>query len=327
MSIGIPHDIHYMSESPSAHLGWRHARRMILTLVTFFVASLATVSSSSDAATSHKKISHHGKGSRASHAKNLAKRRQIARRTSRRPGARQSITHPRQKMLGATTGSRSSAISTPTKKAAIAAPAALAVASTQIDAAPPREKAPSDKGSQTGLPLPRFAALRADKVFFRRGPGQRYPIEWIYRRRGLPVKIEREFDVWRLIEDSDGVKAWVHQATLFSQRHFVVLSDGTEVSHDGPVDDAATPAHADPQIVGYQTETEMRAQSRILAKLYHSPDTQSRVVAVLRPGVVGRLRLCAAASDWCQVNVKGYKGWLERKDIWGLLPDEVLKPD
>ena len=88
---------------------------------------------------------------------------------------------------------------------AIAAPAA-APAPAPATSAPPPEPA---KGSNTGLPLPRFASLKTDEVNLRSGPGLRYPIEWVYKRRDLPVEIQREFEVWRLVADSDGVKGWV----------------------------------------------------------------------------------------------------------------------
>ena len=41
----------------------------------------------------------------------------------------------------------------------------------------------------TGLPLPRFASLRSDEANVRSGPGTRYPIEWVFRRKGMPVEI------------------------------------------------------------------------------------------------------------------------------------------
>ncbi len=72
------------------------------------------------------------------------------------------------------------------------------------------------------MPLPRFASLKTDEVNLRTGPGLRYPIDWVYKRRDLPVQIEREFEVWRLVADQDGVKGWVHQATLAGRRTFVV---------------------------------------------------------------------------------------------------------
>ncbi len=163
-------------------------------------------------------------------------------------------------------------------------PAPAAAPPPQPPPAPPAEPT---KGSATGLPLPRFASLKTDDVNFRSGPGVRYPIDWVYKRRELPVEIEREFDIWRLVVDSEGVKGWVHQATLTGRRTFVVMG-GEQVVRSDP-QDAASP------------------------------------VARLKPGVVGRLRSCAAAAAWCQVQVADYHGWLKRTAVWGLLPGEAVQ--
>jgi SH3-like domain-containing protein len=138
----------------------------------------------------------------------------------------------------------------------------------------------------TGLPLPRWASLRSDDVNLRAGPGTRYPVDWVYRRRDLPVEIEREFEVWRLIRDQDGVRGWVHEATLVGRRSFVVL--GSErVLRAAAADDAAP-------------------------------------VARLEPGVVGRIRDCAAGKPWCEMQVGEYRGWLKRDEVWGTYPDEAV---
>jgi SH3-like domain-containing protein len=155
------------------------------------------------------------------------------------------------------------------------------------DPAPP-EPPPPDKGSATGLPLPRFASLRTDDVNFRAGPGTRYPIEWVYKRRDLPVEIEREFDVWRLVRDPDNNRGWVHTATLASRRTLIVTGKGGQVLRAAARDDAAP-------------------------------------VANLDPGVIGRLRACAPASDWCQVQVQDYKGWMKRDAFWGILSGEAVQ--
>jgi SH3-like domain-containing protein len=159
---------------------------------------------------------------------------------------------------------------------------------------------PANKGSNTGLPLPRFAALRADEVNMRSGPGTRYPILWLYKRRDLPVRIEREFDVWRLVEDSDGVKGWVHQATLVGTRTFVVTASA---------------------------ETSIGSTDRGSGVLLRDdPRDDAGVVAILRPGVIGRLRDCPSGSGWCRVTTHNYSGWLQRSAIFGLLPNEVITP-
>ena len=138
------------------------------------------------------------------------------------------------------------------------------------------------------MPLPRFAALRSDDVNLRAGPGTRYPIEWVYKRRELPVEIEREFEVWRLIRDPEGTRGWVHQATLTGRRSFIVQS-------------------AD-------------------ATLRSAPQDTASAVALLKPGVVGRLRSCEASSAWCQVQAGPYRGYLKRSQFWGVKPDEPVNP-
>ncbi|WP_077806816.1 SH3 domain-containing protein [Neoasaia chiangmaiensis] len=202
----------------------------------------------------------------------------------------------------------------------------------EVPAGPPPapDAPPQDKGTNTGLPLPRFAAMRADKVYLRKGPGQRYPIEWVYHRRGLPVEVEREFDVWRLIEDSDGTKGWVHQATLVGQRTFVIpglppeghpLAAGEASEKSGDVI-----GRADARVVGHvATEQEARAQHGDVM-LYSQSDEGSSVVAVLQPGTVGNIKTCPQGSGWCRVVVKGYSGWLPKRLFWGLLPGEVIQP-
>ena len=151
----------------------------------------------------------------------------------------------------------------------------------------PDHPAEPTKGSVTGQPLPRFAALRADEVYMRLGPGKRYPIEWVYKRRDLPVRIEREFEEWRLVRDQENTKGWVHQATLAPRRTAVVIG-GERVMRRDARDDAAP-------------------------------------VARLKPGVIVRLSSCDAASDWCQTQIQDYRGWIKRSEVWGMLPGEAIQ--
>jgi hypothetical protein len=62
--------------------------------------------------------------------------------------------------------------------------------------APPAAVAPElpGAGRSTGLPMPRFVSLGADRVHLRFGPGREYPISWVLARKGLPVEIIAEFD-------------------------------------------------------------------------------------------------------------------------------------
>ena len=58
------------------------------------------------------------------------------------------------------------------------------------------------KGS--GLPIPRFASVRSDEANVRTGPGTRYPVEWVFKRKSMPVEIVAEYENWRKIRDWQG---------------------------------------------------------------------------------------------------------------------------
>src|SRR4030095_12903685 len=75
-------------------------------------------------------------------------------------------------------------------------------------AAAPHTNAPR-RGS--GLPIPRFASLRSDEVNVRTGPGTRYPVDWVFKRKGMPVEIVAEYENWRKIRDWKGARGWGHQ--------------------------------------------------------------------------------------------------------------------
>lgn len=172
----------------------------------------------------------------------------------------------------------------PVAKPAPAVPAAVPV---PAPAPEPEKPAEPGKGSVTGAPLPRFAALRSDEVNLRVGPGTKYPIEWLYKRRDLPVQIEREFEAWRLIRDPEGNKGWVNQAVLVPRRTGIVTAAERTLRRD-PKDDA-TP------------------------------------VARLKPGVILRLRSCEAGADWCQASIQDYRGWIRRSEVWGTFPGEAIQ--
>ena len=77
----------------------------------------------------------------------------------------------------------------------------------------------SQAGRSTGLPLPRFVSLAADRVNVRFGPGRQYPVNWMFARKGLPVEIVAEFDTWRKIRDYDGEEGWIHVEPAVESPH------------------------------------------------------------------------------------------------------------
>ena len=59
-------------------------------------------------------------------------------------------------------------------------------------------------GTVTGLPLPRYASLKTDRVNLREGPSKDHATKWVFQRAGLPVEITAEFEIWRKVRDSEG---------------------------------------------------------------------------------------------------------------------------
>src|SRR5271165_7115035 len=90
----------------------------------------------------------------------------------------------------------------------------------------------AEAAETSGLPLPRFVSLRSDEVNLRTGPGARYPVDWIYTRRDLPVEVIAEFEAWRKIRDWQGAEGWVHQSMLAARRMIVVTGQQRRLRAD-----------------------------------------------------------------------------------------------
>jgi SH3-like domain-containing protein len=138
---------------------------------------------------------------------------------------------------------------------------------------------------RTNLPLPRFASLRGAQVNARTGPGVRYPIDWVFQRRNLPVEITAEFENWRKIRDDQGTEGWVHRQMLSGKRSVIVIG----------------------------TVQTLRRQA----------DSAAPAVARLAPGVVAPVMECN--GEWCRVEASGFRGWLPRAGTWGTKPGERIK--
>jgi SH3-like domain-containing protein len=140
------------------------------------------------------------------------------------------------------------------------------------------------KGRSTGLTLPRFASLRAREVNMRAGPGVRYPVEWVYKRRGLPVRIVAEFESWRKVRDWRGTIGWIHRSMLTGRRMAITAGRGSVMRR--------------------------------------SPESNAPAVARIEPGVVAGLAACK--KSWCRIEAGGLGGWVPRKAIWGIAKGEIF---
>ena len=81
----------------------------------------------------------------------------------------------------------------------------------------------------SGLPVPRFVSLKSDVVNMRVGPGHEYPLQWVYLRKNLPLKVISEFDVWRKVVDHEGETGWVHGQLVSLKRYGVITSSNAKL--------------------------------------------------------------------------------------------------
>ncbi|MEC9066997.1 SH3 domain-containing protein [Pelagerythrobacter marinus] len=126
--------------------------------------------------------------------------------------------------------------------------------------------------------VPYWATIDTSELNMRVGPSVNYRIEWVYRREGLPVKVVRVIDGWRLIRDPDGAQGWVVARLLSARRGAIVVGEGLAALREAPADNAQLKWNAE-------------------------------------PGVVGKLGECEAG--WCRFDVAGRAGWIRAERLWG----------
>jgi SH3-like domain-containing protein len=135
----------------------------------------------------------------------------------------------------------------------------------------------------SGLPVPRWVSLKSGRVNVRQGPTLEHAIVWTYVREGLPVEIIAEFDTWRRVRDQSGEMGWVKQQMLAGKRTVAVSGTGNAA---------------------------MKADAA----------NNARVVAYAAPGLIASLIGCN--GQWCEIEARGYAGFIARSRLWGVYRTE-----
>lgn len=154
----------------------------------------------------------------------------------------------------------------------------------------PSSTASAQEVGPSGLPLPRFVSLRANRVNLRVGPGTNYAVEWMYLKSGLPMEIIQEYDNWRRVRDAEGAEGWINQSLLSGSRTAVVA-----------------PWH--------------KGKDDVQINLYGEANRAAAIRAYIEPGVVGSIRACN--GQWCEMEFAGNRGWIEQAQVWGAYPGET----
>jgi SH3-like domain-containing protein len=166
--------------------------------------------------------------------------------------------------------------------------AALAIVPAQAQPHNPELKLGEKIGSVSGLPLPRFVSLKADRVNLREGPSREHRTTWVFQRAGLPVEITAEFDVWRKVRDSEGTEGWVLHSLLSGRRTALVAP----------------------------------WKKGDVFTLYAAPSKHATPVAKLQSGVIASIKSCD--GHWCHVSGEGFEGYIGQTSLWGVYPNEKI---
>lgn len=151
---------------------------------------------------------------------------------------------------------------------------------------------PNAQGTVTGLPLPRYASLKSDRVNLREGPSKDHRTSWVFQREGLPVEITAEFETWRKIRDSEGTEGWVLHSLLSGRRSALIT----------------------PWLKGEKSEPQ---------SLFDRADDRSKISARLQPNVIVNVKSCNVS--WCRITGKEFDGYMRQEKLWGVYPNERVQ--
>jgi SH3-like domain-containing protein len=124
-----------------------------------------------------------------------------------------------------------------------------------------------------------FLTLRNEKVNLRQGPSFDYPVKIFYKKKFLPVLIQDKSDNFRKIRDHENNSGWIHISQLSKKKAAIVIDD---------------------DLILFNNST-----------IYSNP------VAILKKGRLVKIKKCKEA--WCRINTGGFKGWVKKESLWGLL--------
>lgn len=139
-----------------------------------------------------------------------------------------------------------------------------------------------------------FASIKSSEVNVRKGPNTRYPIEWVYTKKGEPVEVIAQFEHWFRIKDFNGEEGWVKSVMVSSKKRTGIIIAKQE--------DKSTKSYA---------------------KLFDKPELSAKVIANIETSK--RVDISKCIKNWCQIKVSNVEGWLEKANLWGVYPKEEFK--
>ena len=133
-----------------------------------------------------------------------------------------------------------------------------------------------------------YASIKYNEVNMRTGPGEKFPIRWVYQEKNYPVEVLDSFELWRQVRDKEGEIGWIHQNQLKEARYVLITKEDSLLKKVG----------------------------------------ESRLIATLQPGVIARLDRCPEGNYCrlsVQSGEEKYTGWFLRSSLWGINSGEIVE--
>ncbi len=141
-------------------------------------------------------------------------------------------------------------------------------------------------GLETGLDIPRYISLKSNDTNIRIGPSTNYPIVLKFIKKNYPLKIIDEYKEWRKIEDFNMNTGWVHKSLISGTRTGIIISNENK------------------NIGLFNTINGIEIGSIGIGNIVY-------------------LEKCKI--DWCFISLANYRGWINKKSIWGVKKEEIYK--
>ena len=144
-----------------------------------------------------------------------------------------------------------------------------------------------------------WGSLKYNKTYLRTGPSKDNKVIWVYKRKGLPIKVIRKKDDWYLILLPENQKGWIN-SSQFSKKKMALIRDTI-------------------------SETEKIIKNK---KPLDVRDIDNNPVAYVHNGVIVKLLGCINSICEVELNIKKEKyffknsyrlnGFIEKDYLWGI---------
>ena len=144
-----------------------------------------------------------------------------------------------------------------------------------------------------------WASLKYNKTYLRTGPSKDNKVIWVYKRKGLPLKILRKKNEWNEVLLPSSQKGWINSSQISKKRNVII-----------------------------QNKKSLSDMALSKQKQITVTDKNSKTIAYVQEGVIATLNKCK--KDLCEIELKvkkekyffknSYKlsGYIKKDFIWGV---------